>query len=213
MMRGLVLAAATSASLGLSSAALSATVDWTITCTSSGKVCDNFFDNGTITFTLPQFPTPDRFPPGGHSFILNTVSGTVNGVSIPFTNVQFFQAPSPSVFFTYSLPGQGAVTRDFIGTQLWQGTLGAPQFVAGEFSQRILLNGSFANLEVSASLEIGSPVPEPSTWTAMISGLCMLGIVRWRRSVIAVSATLDRVSRALKWAGSFANWGPRSASR
>jgi hypothetical protein len=184
-MKAIVLSATTSVFLGLSSAALPATIDYVMTCGGPAAVCANWNDNGAISFSMPQFPTPDLVDSSRAVFY--NVPITVNGVSSTFADFALLTFPIYThQGFSYSLPNAPHVPFAFSGTAIFQGSLGAPQLVPGDFTESGHVNGQAASFELLATLGLGSPtpVPEPTTWTAMICGLCALGVVRWRRSVV-----------------------------
>ena len=206
MRNALAFFAVTLASLGLCSAASAeGTVQYSITCISSGEICDNFYDNGTMIFSLPQFPTPDEFPPN-NSFIFNNLPLTVDGTSNTFTELTFF-SPKGLELVT-SMPTKEGKTTFFLsgGSPIFQGSIRNPQLVPGDFSFFANLAGpggpaGKAHLELIATLEPGSSVPEPATWTMMISGLAILGIVRrfaWRRSHLASTRAFLKGHQARK---------------
>jgi hypothetical protein len=139
-----------------------------------------------------QFPTPDKTD--SSRAIFDNVPITVNGVASTFAEFALLTFP---IFthqgFSYSLPNAPSVPFVFSGTAIFQGSLGAPQLVPGDFTESGHVNGQAASFELLATLDLGSPapVPELTTWTAMICGLCALGVVRWRRSVVFMRRTRD----------------------
>ena len=48
-----ILLAVTLGSFGLAPAASAANVDYTLSCVDSDTICQHFYNNGTITFSLP----------------------------------------------------------------------------------------------------------------------------------------------------------------
>lgn len=99
MREAVILLGVTLAFLGLPLAASAATVDYTLTCVSGDTICQHFYDNGTITFSLPQFPVPDSTDPP-RFFTFNSVPANINGNSATLTRLSFWAAPySPGLTF------------------------------------------------------------------------------------------------------------------
>lgn len=175
--------AITLASMGLSSSASAATVLYTLTCTSSAELCENFYGNGVLSFSLPQFPSPDKFV--FNSFQFTSVSGTINDEPATFAPVEIYDLPDPGL--TFYVSGTPRVYFSLVGTKFFQGSRNAPEMVAGDFSLYTFFiagnGGMRTNFQLNAILEPGpieepSPVPVPFSWAMMLSGLAMLGAVR-----------------------------------
>lgn len=181
-----ILLAVTLGSFGLAPAASAANVDYTLSCLDPYTVCQLFYDNGTITFSLPQFPVPDSTSPS-RFFTINSVPANIEGESVTLTQMKFWAAPySPGPGLGFNAPPDdlGDGNFYFTGPQLYQGSLGAPLLIPGDFRLFGLLGGELrGHMELQATLEQSSPgpmpdVPEPATWAMMITALGMLAIGR-----------------------------------
>ena len=99
--------------------------------------------------------------------------------------MRFWAAPySPGLSFNAPPNDIGDGSFSFLGVQLYQGTLGSPLLVPGDFPLSGLLGlVGRGQIEVQATLEQSSPgpmptVPEPATWAMMITVLGIVGIGR-----------------------------------
>lgn len=175
----------TLASMGLATAASAVTVRYTLTCTSIAELCKSFFDNGTLSFSLPQTPTPDTFDFNKFGFF--ALPGAINGGLTTLTHLEILELPDPGIQFIYEGGPLGNTFVRLRGFIDFLGDTSRPALVSGNFSLSgppITGNaGGRLNYQLSAIYEPGpspepSPVPVPHSWTMMLSGLAMLGAAR-----------------------------------
>jgi hypothetical protein len=126
----------------------------------------------TITFELPQDPTPDSYTLG-QFFTFDSVDGTYDNVPAVFDEATFWNPDQDT----------GDLHLDdfspFFGDILYTGLESSPTFKTGTFD--------IGDGEFDYTLTIES-VPEPSTWALMLLGFAGLGLAGYRRSVKAVAA-------------------------
>jgi PEP-CTERM motif len=126
----------------------------------------------TITFDLPQDPTPDSYTLG-QFFTFDSVDGTSDGTPRVFDGATFWNPDQDT----------GDLHLDdfspFFGDILYTGSESSPTFKTGTFD--------IGDGELGYTLTI-SAVPEPSTWGLMLLGFAGLGFAGYRRSVKAAAA-------------------------
>ncbi len=160
--------------------------DFTITGSNGGTT-------QTITFTLPDSPTPSAYEPG-IGFLIDNVQIMYNGNPI-VADVGFGNYPTPDLFIgdgealsTTNIYGGNPSWGYFNGQQLYSGTEAAPTFLTGQ-------TFSFANTEnpsnggtpagsYTLAITPSSPAsvtPEPSSFALFGTGvLAAVGVVRRR---------------------------------
>jgi PEP-CTERM motif len=174
-LRSKVLLAATAFMLSLGTVGAKAdTVQFTVV---QPVVDGNLSGTNTVTFDLPESPTPTLVT--SSFFAINNVQ--VEVVSVLNGKASSAGASDEIGFFSAS---NGTETiLDFgksffndtlnVGSGYFTGSLSDPTFVPGTYSG--------ANGESLTITDVTAAVPEPSTWAMMILGFCGLGFMAYRR--------------------------------
>jgi hypothetical protein len=148
----------------------------------------------SLSFSLPQNPTPDFFDttagdfavfavPITYSFLCNTCStaATFGGLA---DNVDFASASLGGLFSVEFLTGGHDYFFDFLGAQLFSGSVDHPTLLS--INGDLPGSGIFG-LDNNAFVDLGSPTvtvttPEPSTLALLFAALASLGLVAWIKS-------------------------------
>ena len=131
-------------------------------------------DDPTITFVLPEDPTPASFNPGNF-FAIGSTPAVVGGSPSTLAYILFFNVPAPG---NYNIEfGIGSDIFLYEGPQMYTGSEEHPMFSpSGPFlMSSVLVPGVVDHLTISE-------VPEPSTWAMMALGFAGLGFARYRTS-------------------------------
>jgi hypothetical protein len=166
--------------------ASAATLSYTMTCSSAPSICDRI-DNATMTFELPEFPTPSRHP--ANEFAIDNVDGFWNGSGTPTPVSVIFLSQNSGNTGGFSVQWGGNVIGGG-GPQIYQGNGFSPQLVAGVFNftgTTIVAEPRFASRmawTVDVDLVPGaadpSPVPLPPG-LALVAAAFGFGAVALRR--------------------------------
>ena len=137
-------------------------------------------DDPTITFVLPEDPTPAFVSPGSY-FQLSSIPAVVGGSPSTLLYIPFYKVTGAG---DYNIQyGIGSDTFLYEGPQMYTGTEEHPMFSpSGPFMMyNVLVVGGVDHLTISE-------VPEPSTWAVMALGFAGLGFARYRTSRRTASA-------------------------
>jgi hypothetical protein len=131
-------------------------------------------DDPTITFVLPEDPTPRSVSPGSF-FAIGSTPAVVGGSPSTLVYILFYKVTGSGDYnIQYEI---GSDTFLYEGPQMYAGTEEHPMFSpSGPFlMSSVLVPGVVDHLTISE-------VPEPSTWAMMALGFAGLGFARYRTS-------------------------------
>lgn len=138
--------------------------------------------SGTASFKLPSNPTPDFASTfiGSDQFGFHNVAGTFGGTPGTASTISF----GNGIFASLSITAANLGFTQFSSPTLFSGPPSSPVFSKGSYT---LINPFFGNGTLSIS-EVAAGVPEPASWSMMITGFGAIGgTMRYRRRSTKVS--------------------------
>ncbi len=128
-------------------------------------------------FQIDSSPTPD-FVADGFLFAVTNVAG-FPGTTSGFADVSFFRGPFGGILVSEGFD----YLFDAEGPQLYSGAEAAPTFLTGTYAlSGLSTRGDF----ILTIADAAAAVPEPASWTLMLSGFAIAGFAL-RRSRPRVS--------------------------
>lgn len=151
----------------------------------------------SMSFTLPQMPTPNFSDAGAGDFTLLSVpidySFLCAGCSTPvlasglLNDDVVFGTPSINLVVEFVTADNHDYYWQFVGTQLFSGTLDHPSLIAGGAIN--LVDGGVFGLDDNDFVSVVKPTltakgptvstPEPGSFTLLIAAIASLGLIVW----------------------------------
>jgi hypothetical protein len=130
-------------------------------------------DDPTVTFELPENPTPESVLSGIY-FVIGSTPAVVAGTPADLDFIQFYNAAEGGYNIQYEVNGSGLLLYE--GPQMYTGPETSPTFGLGSFKMiSVNVLGHVNTLTISE-------VPESSTWAMMLLGFAGLGLASYRSS-------------------------------
>lgn len=133
------------------------------------------------SFRLNDTPTPDAVTdsPGFSFFQINNVALTpaagATGVPASPKNLQFYDEITGGAF------ASSDIGINYFGYQLFDGAVGTPHFLTGNYDLYVPSGDIGATLAIAA-------VPEPAGWALLIGGFGLVGVATRRRTRASLAA-------------------------
>ena len=129
----------------------------------------------TLTFDVPQSPTPDAYVSGDY-FQLYNIPIAANGSPAGLDDFTFYSSANLGGFADFYFNYEGGA----YGPQLYSGTEEYPTFLLGTFA--FSYTDFPTGEDPGGSVTISAETPLPSTWTMLIAGFVGLGFFAYRGS-------------------------------